>query len=220
MPAEFLPITDADIPGSTRQPVVTDLPAVVLAGGQGSRMGGADKALLLLGGKPLLRHVLNRLGPQVGRVALNANGDPARFDGFGLPVLRDSLAGFPGPLAGVLAAMDWAAGLGAAQVVTVAADTPFFPRDLGARLARAAGPGVALAAVEDPDRGLLRHPTFGMWPVALRDDLRTALDGGTRKLRAFADAHGASDAVFPVAGSDPFFNINRAEDLARAESML
>ncbi|MEC3862715.1 molybdenum cofactor guanylyltransferase MobA [Mesobacterium sp. TK19101] len=200
--------------------MATDLPAVILAGGQGSRMGGADKALLNLGGVPLLRHVLDRLAPQVGQVALNANGDPARFQAFGLPVLPDSVAGFPGPLAGVLAAMDWAAGLGAAQVVTVAADTPFFPRDLVARLAQAAGAGVALAAVEVADRGVLRHPTFGLWPVTLRDDLREALEGGTRKVRAFADAHGASDAVVPAGAFDPFFNINRAEDLARAEAML
>ena len=111
---------------------------VILAGGLATRMGGGDKGLLALGDRPLLAHVIDRLAPQVAGLALNANGDPARFAGFGLPVLGDSIAGFPGPLAGVLAGLDWAAGQGTECIVTAAADTPFFPRDLVARLCDAA----------------------------------------------------------------------------------
>ena len=195
------------------------LPGVILAGGRAQRMGGGDKGRLALGGQPILARVIDRLAPQVGAMALNANGDPARFADLGLPVLPDSVGGFVGPLAGILAGMDWAAGQGARAVVTVAADTPFLPRDLVARLARA-GQGPVIAATPDPARGILRHPTFGLWPVALRDDLRAALAGGTRKVTQWADAQGARAAVFPVTGVDPFFNINTPQDLARAEILL
>ncbi|HHX88424.1 MAG TPA: molybdenum cofactor guanylyltransferase, partial [Paracoccus sp.] len=120
---------------------------VILAGGRATRMGGGDKGLRQVAGRRLLDHVIDRLGPQVAGLAINANGDPARLAGFGLPVLPDSLPDHPGPLAGVLAGMDWAAGQGARAIVTAAADTPFFPPDLVARLQAAAGPsGLALAA--------------------------------------------------------------------------
>ncbi len=189
-------------------------PGVVLAGGEGRRMGGADKALLPLAGRPMLDHVLERLRPQVSAIALGANGDPARFAGRGLEVLADPGPGGQGPLAGVLAALDWAAGLGAPAVVTVACDTPFFPRDLVARL-RAAGAPLALAAT---DR---RHPTFGLWPTALREDLRAALAAGDRKIALWADAHGAAAVPFEARGTaaaDPFFNVNTPGDLALAEA--
>lgn len=202
---------------------IETLPGVILAGGQSRRMGGGDKGRLILGGQPILTRVIGRLAPQVGAMALNANGDPARFADLGLPVLEDSVGGFAGPLAGILAGMDWAAGQGARSVVTVAADTPFLPRDLVARLARAGqgDPQVpVIAATPDPAQGMLRHPTFGLWPVALRDDLRAALAGGTRKVTQWADAQGARAALFPVAGLDPFFNINTPQDLARAEILL
>ena len=209
---QLAPTTDTDA-----------LPGVILAGGRAQRMGGGDKGRLILGGQPILTRVIGRLAPQVGAMALNANGDPARFDDLGLPVLQDSVGGFAGPLAGILAGMDWAAGQGARAIVTVAADTPFLPRDLVARLGRA-GQGMAqplvLAAPPAAAQGTLRHPTFGLWPVALRDDLRAALGGGTRKVTQWADAHGARAALFPVAGVDPFFNINTPQDLARAEILL
>jgi molybdopterin-guanine dinucleotide biosynthesis protein A len=196
---------------------MTRPPGVILAGGLSRRMGGGDKCLLALDGRPLLAHVIDRLAPQVSRLALNANGDPARFAGFGLPVLADGVAGFPGPLAGVLAGLDWAAAEGAACIVTAAADTPFFPADLVARLQAAAGAsGLALAATPDPVRGLSRHPTFGLWPVALREDLRAALHGGLRKVVLWTDAHGAGTALFDAGPPDPFFNVNTAEDLAQA----
>lgn len=196
---------------------------VILAGGQATRMGGGDKGLLTLGGKPLLRHVIERLEPQVAALALNANGDAARFDGLALPVLPDSIDGFAGPLAGVLAGLDWAAEQGAETIVTAAADTPFFPCDLVPRLLLAAegmAAPLVLAVTPDPDRGRARHPTFGLWPVALRDDLRAALTGGLRKVVLWTDGHGGREALFPVVGTDPFFNVNTPGDLARAEAIL
>ena len=207
-----------------KQPV-----GVILAGGLATRMGGGDKALLQLGGQSLLARVIARLEPQVAGLALNANGDPARFAGFGLPVVADSVEGFAGPLAGVLAGLDWAAELGADAIVTVAADTPFFPCDLVPRLLMAAegmAAPLALAATPRGDAdtrsmtgGLIRHPTFGLWPVALRDDLRAALQDGLRKVVIWTDAHDGRLAEFPDAGG-PFFNVNTPDDLAQAEAML
>ncbi len=193
---------------------------VILAGGRATRMGGGDKGMLPLGGQRIIDHVVDRLGPQVGGMALNANGDPARFAGLGLPVLADSLPDWPGPLAGVLAGMDWAAAKGADAVVSAAADTPFLPRDLVAGLQAAAGPsGLALAASRDAEGKLWRHPTFGLWPVALRDDLRAALEGGLRKVVIWTDTHGAGTAEFGAEGVDPFFNVNTPEDLEAAEAL-
>lgn len=194
---------------------------IILAGGQATRMGGGDKGLLSLGGTTLLARVMQRLGPQVAAVALNANGDPVRFKSFGLPVLKDSVDGFAGPLAGVLAGLDWAAEQGADTIVTVAADTPFFPCDLVPQLLLASegmAHPLALAATPDAKRGTARHPTFGLWPVALRDDLRAALESGVRKVVQWTDGHGGREALFPQ--EDAFFNVNTPDDLARAESML
>ncbi len=197
------------------------LPGVILAGGRATRMGGGDKGLRPLGDARLIDHVIARLAPQCGPLALNANGDPARFAGLNLPVLADSIADHPGPLAGVLAGLDWAATLGATQIVTAAADTPFFPDDLVAGLQAAAGPsGLALAATPDDTGRLRRHPTFGLWPVALRDDLRAALAGGLRKIVLWTDQHQAGTAHFPAEPFDPFFNINTPEDAAQAEALL
>lgn len=196
---------------------------VILAGGLATRMGGGDKGLLPLGRGTLLSHVIVRLDPQVAGLALNANGDPTRFAHMGLPVLADSIDGFAGPLAGVLAGLDWAATQGADTIVTAAADTPFFPADLVPQLLLAAEGMVhplALAATPDAKRGEVRHPTFGLWPVALRDDLRAALAGGLRKVVLWTDQHAARTARFPVATFDPFFNVNTPEDLARAEALL
>ena len=193
---------------------------VILAGGRATRMGGGDKGLRLARGRRLMDHVLERLAPQVGAMAINANGDPARLAEFGLPVLADSLPDHPGPLAGVLAGLDWASGIGADGIVTVAADTPFFPRDLAARLVAGAGPsGLCLAASPDEDGRLQRHPTFGLWPVALRDDLRAALTGGLRKIVLWTDGHGAGTAAFASDPFDPFFNVNTPDDLALAETL-
>lgn len=189
---------------------------VILAGGQATRMGGGDKGLLPLGNSTILGHVIDRLAPQVAGLALNANGDPARFASLSLPVIADQMAGFAGPLSGVLAGMDWAAEQGASHIVSAAADTPFFPCDLVPQLCLAAenaGTEIALAATPDG-----RHPTFGLWPVALRDDLRAALSDGLRKVVLWTDKHGAATALFPDDAA--FFNVNTPDDLAQAEVML
>jgi molybdopterin-guanine dinucleotide biosynthesis protein A len=195
-------------------------PGVILAGGRGLRLGGADKALLRLAGLPLAQRVAQRLAPQSAPLAINANGDPARLATLGLPVLPDPLPDFPGPLAGVMAAMDWAAGLGADQVVTVPADTPFLPLDLVARLVEAARGGVAVASSPDATGRLRRHPTCALWPVGLRRRLAVDLGAGARKLGIWADQQGAGVAAFDATPLDPFFNINTPEDLARAEALL
>lgn len=182
---------------------------IVLAGGQSRRMGGGDKGLLDLGGCPILAHVIARLG--CAR-AISANGDPARFAGFGLPVLPDGVPGWPGPLAGVLAGMDWAAEQGCPRIVTAAADTPFFPRDLAARLAAEEAP-VVMATHGGDD-----HPAFAAWDVGFRADLRAALESGTRRMRDWMDAQGARRVEFP--GDDPFFNINTPADLDAARQRL
>lgn len=189
---------------------------VILAGGRATRMGGGDKGLLPLGAGTILDEVIARLAPQVAGMSLNANGEAARFASLGLPVLADSIAGHPGPLAGVLAGLDWAAGQGAESIVTVAADTPFFPCDLVPRLQLAAedmAHPLALAATLDG-----RQPTFGLWPVALRDDLRAALQEGLRKVVMWTDRHDGREAMFDEAG-EPFFNVNTPEDLEKAQAM-
>jgi len=196
---------------------------VILAGGLATRMGGGDKGLLDISGQTLLARVIKRLASQVDDLALNANGEPDRFAEFDLPVLTDSIEGFAGPLAGVLAGLDWAASKGAETIVTVAADTPFFPRDLVSELQCAADTSqtqIALAATPDPKRGTAHHPTFGLWPVALREDLRAALTGGLRKVVIWTDQHGAGTAMFEINGVDPFFNVNTPEDLQMARQII
>lgn len=189
---------------------------VILAGGQATRMGGGDKGLLRLDEKTILDHVIARLGPQVATLALNANGDTSRFSPLKLPVIPDSISGFAGPLSGVLAGLDWAASLGATHIVTAAADTPFLPCDLVPRLqfaAEIAGVDMALAATPDG-----RQPTFGLWPVRLRDDLRAALNDGLRKVVLWTSNHAAATAEFP--DSTSFFNVNTPDDLNTARGML
>lgn len=190
---------------------------VILAGGRAQRMGGGDKGLLQIEGQTLLELVIDRLSPQVGDLALNANGAPDRFAVFGLPVLPDPVSDFPGPLAGVLAGLDWADARGATHIVTAAADTPFFPADLVPRLILASeteGKPIALSRTVSG-----RHPTFGLWPTALRDDLRQALADGVRKVVMWTDRHGTATAEFPVSRFDPFFNVNTPDDLLEARRL-
>ena len=194
---------------------------LLLAGGQSRRMGGGDKALRLLGGISLLERVVERLRPQVDALVLNANGDPARFANFALPVAADTVPGFVGPLAGVLAGLDWAASHrpDCPYVVSVATDAPFLPIDLVARLAEAldeAGADLACAA-----SGGRSHPVFGLWPVRLRDDLRRAVvDQGIHKVDLWTARHQLTTVSFPVQPVDPFFNANRPEDLEAAAALL
>jgi molybdopterin-guanine dinucleotide biosynthesis protein A len=198
---------------------------VILAGGLGRRMGGGDKPLVSVGGRTMLAHVVSRLAPQVARMMVNANGHPARFAAYGLPVVPDPIEGFPGPLAGVLAGMRWTATSlpEASFVVSVAGDTPFFPADLVARLASVAGHErtIALAASSEG-----AHPVFALWPVALAEDLEAFLRSGeSGKILAFVDRYERIDVCFddialPDGGSaDPFFNVNTPKDAARAEEI-
>lgn len=189
---------------------------VILAGGQATRMGGGDKGLLTLGDRTILSHVIDRFDPQCAGLALNANGDAQRFANLGLPVIADSIPDFAGPLCGVLAGMDWAAGKGVTHIVTAAADTPFFPCDLVPRLQLAAESSPASMALAASPSG--RQPTFGLWPVALRDDLRAALNDGLRKVVLWTSKHGAATAEFPDDAA--FFNVNTPADLATAKGML
>jgi molybdopterin-guanine dinucleotide biosynthesis protein A len=203
----------------------TGVTGVILAGGLSRRMGGGDKGLLEIAGKPMLAHVIDRLGPQVGRILINANGDPARFARFRLPVAADTVKGFAGPLAGVLAGMRWAAAHTpqARSIATVSSDAPLLPHDLVARLRAAVerrGNAIALAA-----SGGELHPVIGLWPVALADDLEEQLAAGLRKVLHWTDRHGTVAVEFPfieVGGRkvDPFFNANTPEELEAARALI
>jgi len=198
---------------------------VVLAGGQSRRMGGGDKGLLELAGKPMLGHVIDRLSPQVGRVAINANGEPSRFAPFELPIVADTVSGFVGPLAGVLAGMRWSAGNASAArwIVTVAGDAPMLPLDLVSRLAGAVA--VRKSAIALARSAGEVHPVIGLWPVALADDLETALEAGVRKVLHWTDRHGTVEVDFPMTRIgrievDPFFNANTPQELDSLRAML
>ena len=194
---------------------------VVLAGGLARRMGGGDKGLVALAGRPVLEHVLERLRPQVRLTIVNANGDPERFARFRVPVAHDVLSGNPGPLVGVLTGMDWTvANLpGARWIATVPNDAPFVPTDLVSRLFEAVeARGADMACAVSGGR---RHPVVGLWPVDLRIRLRQALMfEDIRKIDRWTQRHAVADVAFADGSPDPFFNVNTPEDLARAERLL
>ena len=194
---------------------------VILAGGLARRMGGSDKAFIDLGGKPPVAHAIERLRPQVCALALNANVKPERYAAYDLPVIADPVEGFAGPLAGILAGLHWARDHvpSARWVVSVATDTPFFPRDLVARLlATVEGAGAQLARAASGGRA---HPVFGLWPVSLAEDLQRALvDEDLRKIDRFTARYSLVTEEFPSELCDPFFNINRPEDVGRAERII
>ena len=196
---------------------------VILAGGRARRMGGGDKGRLILGQKSLFDRAIERLEHQVSGIALNANGPAERFSDFGLPIISDNTPGFLGPLAGVLSGLDWAYDQGVELIVTIAADTPFFPKNLVSELLSIAHDmraPLALAATKDSTGKTWRHPTFGLWPVCLRSDLRRKLTEGLRKVLLWTDQHQGRDAFFEVTSFDPFFNINTIEDLKMAQNFL
>lgn len=200
---------------------MTAVPAVILAGGLSTRMGGGNKGLRVLGGQTLLARVIARLAPQCGRLAINANGEPEVLADYGLPVIADGFGGFAGPMAGVLAGMDWAAAEGADAVVSVSVDTPFLPEDLVHRLREARGrSGLAVAASPDDSGRLRDHPTCALWPVALRAELRAALESGLHRIGQFAAAYDPGRAVFDSRPLDPFLNLNTPDDLARAARLV
>lgn len=200
---------------------MTDHPAIILAGGRATRMGGGDKPLKQLGSGTILQQIITRLRPQCGDLAINANGDPARFAAFDLPVVADSLPDYPGPLAGILAGIEWAAARDVKFIVTVAGDTPFFPADLAQKFAEhSAGRHPVIAASQPAAGDPIWHPVFGLWPTDLAADLRAYLLSGQRRLRGFAQRHGARVVVWDGREFDPFFNINAPEDLIRAQQHL
>lgn len=193
---------------------------VLLAGGLARRMGGGDKCLQPLGGETMLARAIARARPQVDSLILNANGDPARFEGCGVPVVADVVEGYAGPLAGILTAMEWAHAH-APDHETIASfptDAPFFPDDLVETMLEARRQAGALLACA-ASRGRT-HPVFGIWPVGLRDDLRAALENGERKIDRWTEKFPIVTVEFAGVGIDPFFNVNTPDDLAEAESFL
>lgn len=193
---------------------------LVLAGGLARRMGGGDKALIAVGGVAILDRVLALLRPACADIILNANGDPARFGRYGLPVVPDGVPDFAGPLAGILAGLDWAAANrpGLAWVASVPGDCPFLPHDLVRRLhEERERAGLPLACARSGD---WRHPVVGLWPVALRADLRRALVvEDLRKIEVWTARHGVALADWPAQPVDPFFNVNTPEDAVEADRL-
>jgi molybdenum cofactor guanylyltransferase len=195
-------------------------PGVLLAGGLARRMGGGDKPMRQIAGRSILDRVITRLAPQCEELILNANGDPARFASFGLPVIADTVKDYPGPLAGILAALDWAAinRPGVELILSAAADCPFLPRDLVVRLHRARAEQNAQLAVAAS--GGQSHPVIGLWSVALREDLRHALTvEDMRKIDRWTARHRLATVTWPVEPLDPFFNANTMDDIAEAERL-
>jgi molybdenum cofactor guanylyltransferase len=196
------------------------IPGILLAGGLARRMGGGDKPMRRIAGRTILERTIARLGPQCDGLVLNANGDPARFGAYGLPVVADSLADFPGPLAGILAGLDWAAAHrpGVAWVLSAAADCPFLPRDLVARLHHARAEQNAQLAVAAS--GGQSHHVIGLWSVALREELRHALVAeNLRKVESWAARYRIATVTWPTEPLDPFFNANTLDDIAEAERL-
>ncbi|WP_136636591.1 molybdenum cofactor guanylyltransferase MobA [Pseudooceanicola onchidii] len=193
-------------------------PVMILAGGASRRMGGGDKGLRMLAGRPLVAHVIDRIAPQCDDLAINTNGAAADFAGFGLPLLPDVIPDRPGPLAGVLTAMDWALQGGHTHVATVPGDTPFLPGDLIPQLMLAAEASATTPVLAQS--GGRVHPVAGLWPVALRDALAQALATGTRRMTDWTAQAGATAVPFPDTTPDAFFNVNTPEDLATAEAAI
>ena len=206
----------------TRSTDMTDRPRIlglILAGGLSRRMGGGDKALLPLAGRPMLAHGIARLAPQCAGLILSANHEPARFASFGLPVVADDPPEFAGPLAGVLAGLEYCAARapGLTHVASLAADTPFAPADFVARLADAVEAGAEIAVAAS---GCRTHHVAALWPVALEGDLRRALASGERGVGRFIGGYRVSAVEWPADPINPFFNVNTPDDLARAEAFL
>ena len=205
---------------ATAMTEASGVPGVILAGGLARRMGGGDKPLREIGGRSILARVIARLAPQCECLALSANGDPLRFASFGLPVVADGIEHYSGPLAGILAGLDWAAAHrpNAQWILSAPGDCPFLPRDLVARLRQAVSAENAELAVAAS--GGRSHPVIGLWTVALRDALRQALVvEGLRKVAEWTGRYRVATVAWPAETLDPFFNANTVEDLAEAERL-
>ena len=203
-----------------------NIPGIILAGGLSRRMGGGDKGLLMLGKTTIIERVIDKILPQVGSLAININGDSSRFPDYKLPIIPDSIKGYLGPLSGILAGMEWAFKNGNRYIATVAADTPFLPDDLIKRLhamvkSKNLNIGIAASRILSGDDVFI-HPTFGIWEVALKDDLRDALANDTRKIMFWAKKFKLDYYYFDTSDklSDPFFNINTPDDLEEAKYIL
>ena len=203
-----------------------DIPGIILAGGLSRRMGGGDKGLLMLGKTTIIERVIDKILPQVGSLAININGNSSRFPDYKLPIIPDSIKGYLGPLSGILAGMEWAFKNGNRYIATVAADTPFLPDDLIKRLhamvkSKNLNIGIAASRILSGDDVFI-HPTFGIWEVALKDDLRDALANDTRKIMFWAKKFKLDYYYFDTSDklSDPFFNINTPDDLEEAKYRL
>ena len=203
-----------------------DIPGIILAGGLSRRMGGGDKGLLMLGKTTIIERVIDKISPQVGSLAININGDSSRFPDYKLPIIPDSIKGYLGPLSGILAGMEWAFKNGNRYIATVAADTPFLPDDFIKRLhtmvkSKNLNIGIAASRILSVDDVFI-HPTFGIWEVALKDDLRDALANDTRKIMFWAKKFKLDYYYFDTSDklSDPFFNINTPDDLEEAKYRL
>lgn len=200
--------------------MTTEIPGVVLAGGLARRMGGGDKPMREIAGKTILARVIERLAPQCSGLIINANGDPARFASFGLPVVADDVADYPGPLAGILAALDWTAinRPDAKWMLSTAGDCPFLPRDLVTRLEAArVAENAELAVVAS---GQQTHPVVGLWSVRLRGELRQALVvEGVRRIDRWTARYPLATVEWPTEPLNPFFNANTVEDIAIAERL-
>jgi molybdopterin-guanine dinucleotide biosynthesis protein A len=200
--------------------MTNEIPCVLLAGGLARRMGGGDKPMRRIGGRTILERVIARLRPQCDSLILNANGDPTRFAAFGLPVIADGVENFPGPLAGILAGLDWAAANrpDVEWIVSAAADCPFLPRDLVARLQQALTTQDAELAVAASDGQ--SHPVIGLWKVGLREQLRHALvEEDVRKIDRWTARFRLATVTWPATPLDPFFNANTMDDIAEAERL-
>ena len=197
---------------------------VILAGGLATRMGGGDKTLKAIGERKILDIVIERIRPQVADLAFNTNNDPLSYTDLNMPIISDHFENRYGPLAGILAGMEWACQKGYSLMVTIAGDTPFFPEDLVSKLVFRQRPdqeSIVLAATRDTaSKKIYRHPTFGLWSVHLRHDLRENLAKGVRKIVQWTDQHHAKLVEFPIGKVDPFFNINTPADLQEAESLM
>ena len=197
------------------------VPAVILAGGKSSRMHGKNKALMKLGNKRLIEHVLSKLNTSTKNIALNINSDYRSFEAYNLPLLTDTIGGYLGPLAGVLSAMKWAEEIGHSKVLTVAADTPFFPENLFSNFEDYIEQyDIVMACTEDDNGKVERHPTFCMWSIELRENLELSLREGLRKIVYWTDQFNVKNMKFKIEKFDPFFNINTKEDLRLAEKLL